>query len=369
MSEGLGIQGALDETTVPDLMRSLLTSSETAMMSLESGERHDTIFFEDGDIVYAASSDPDLSLAAVLLRGGELSLQQFRKASEEMSPSKSMSVVLTELEFMNRDELMFAQQRRTTMIVKDAVAFRNGRYSIDFVTEMPPEIIRNRADTLRLVLDAVEGIEMWSLIDRGVQRIRGRLTQADRADMKLFTLDVTEKESHIYSMLVEPLTVDELCQRSYMSNFETCRTVWALFTGGLITESAAGALSEKRRLNEEEFELEALVEKYNSIYQVLFQIVFREIGDYTWDFVDRVVRHLAPDRMPFVSGISMTNEARVDFDQLYNNLVASGLENRRETANDVLNQLLYGWIVETRQEFGSRLQGEIDRVVAPLLKT
>jgi len=43
MSEELSIQGTLAETTVPDLFRSLIRSSETAIVSLEGLGRTDVI--------------------------------------------------------------------------------------------------------------------------------------------------------------------------------------------------------------------------------------------------------------------------------------------------------------------------------------
>ena len=43
--DGLSIQGTLAETTVPDLFRSLLRSSETGIVSLEAIGRNDVIYF------------------------------------------------------------------------------------------------------------------------------------------------------------------------------------------------------------------------------------------------------------------------------------------------------------------------------------
>lgn len=186
--------------------------------------------------------------------------------------------------------------------------------------------------------------------------------------MVIFETDITEEESHIYALVAEPLSLETLCERSYLSNFETCRTALALYTVGLLSAAKAGDLRTQRAVTHDELELESLVESYNAVFQSLFRVVEGEIGDYVFDFTDRIIRHVAPDRLPFLSGISFTNEARVDYDQLSINLFASGLEDRRSVANDVLNQLLYGWIVETRQEFGKRLRDQIDELVAPIIE-
>src|SRR6266550_1055321 len=70
MSEDdLSIQGTLAETTVPDLFRSLVRSGETAVVSLDAIGCNDVIYFQEGRIIYASSTDPDMSLGEVLLRG------------------------------------------------------------------------------------------------------------------------------------------------------------------------------------------------------------------------------------------------------------------------------------------------------------
>lgn len=368
MSENLNIGGGLDETTVPDLFRSLIRSRETAILSLEAPERLDTIFFDRGKIVSAGSSDPDLSLAAVLLRRGELSLEEFEEASERLAINRQMSSILCELGFLTPDELSFSEERKIANIVRDAILFRTGRYSIDFVPEVPAEITSQRVESERLVMNGVEAVESWSLINRGIGRLQGALRQATGADTRIFSLDVTEEEMHLYSTLGEPQTLRTLCERSYLSNFETCRTLWALWAVNLIEEGEAAEISQQQFDTEEELELAATVERYNTVFMTLFETIREEIGDHIWDFTDRVVRHLSPDRLPYLSGISLTNESRVDFDQLLNNLIASELDDRVGIAHEVLNQLLYGWIVETRQEFGARLQQRIDEIVAPLIE-
>ncbi|MDX1584137.1 MAG: DUF4388 domain-containing protein [Thermoanaerobaculia bacterium] len=369
MNESLNIRGALEETTVPDLFRSLIRSHETAILTLEAESRHDMVFFEEGEIVAAGSSDPDLSVAAVLFQSGDLDLRQFNEANERISTDKSMSDILCDLGFLTPDELTYSEEKQVANIVEHAVRFRSGRYSIDFIPEIPSHLTRQRVDTERMILDAVRNVESWSLISRGLARFdRVALRQAEGADARIFSLEVTEEEMHLYSSLTEPQTLEGLCERSYLSNFETCRTIWALWGINLIEAAEKGELIQQRAETEEELELEAIVERYNAVFMSLFATVHEEIGDHVWDFIDRVVRHMSPDRLPYLSGISFTNEARVDFDQLLNNLIASGLDDRMSVANDVLNQLLYGWIVETRQEFGARLQTRVDEIVAPLLE-
>src|SRR5205809_5908232 len=84
MSDELSIQGTLAETTVPDLFRSLVRSSETGIVSLDAVGRNDVIYFQEGRIIAAMSSDPDTGLAEILLRAGDINLQQYNNAMERV---------------------------------------------------------------------------------------------------------------------------------------------------------------------------------------------------------------------------------------------------------------------------------------------
>lgn len=358
--ENLSIQGALEETTVPDLFRTLVRSGETGIVSLESEGRNDTIYFQEGHIVYAASSDPDMGLAETLLRSGELNLQQYEHAMERLVVSRRIGSLLCELGYLKPDELTRAIERQASAIILNAMEYRSGNYTVEFTTEFATEIVTLPLATERLILDGVRHIEHWSLIWRGLARHDRMLEQVPGADMRAYNLELGDDENLILSLLTEPQTVEQICSRSYLTNFVTCRTLWGLLAVNMVQDAAGEEeMFEKRAAVESEYELEAQVEKYNRLFQTIFGKVFQRIGDHTYDFMDRVLLHVAPGTMPYLSGMNLVNEARIDFDQLYNNLIASGSQDHATVVQSVLDELLYGWILEIKAEFGAEAEAEV----------
>src|ERR1700692_1931538 len=112
MSDGLRIQGTLAETTVPDLFRSLLRSAETGVVSLEAIGRNDVIYFNEGKIIFATSSDPDMGLGEILLRGGEITLHQYNHAMDRLVVARRIGALLCELGYLQPEELMRALERQ-----------------------------------------------------------------------------------------------------------------------------------------------------------------------------------------------------------------------------------------------------------------
>jgi hypothetical protein len=362
MPEGLSIQGTLDETTVPDLFRSLLRSGETGIVLLEAVGRNDAIYFHEGKIIFAASSDPDMALAEVLLRDGDLSLHQYQQAMERLVLARGIGSLLCELGYLQPDALLHAVERQASSVVLNALAHRSGNYTIEFTDDFPEEIIALPLSTERLILDGIKRIEFWSLITRGLARMDRLFHHVPDAAMRSDSMELNDEESHVLSLFSEPGTIEEICSRSYLSNFVTCRTVWALLSVNLIAEAESSSVTEQRAAAETEYELEALVERHNRMYEAIFTLIFQRIGDHIYDFMDRVIVHLSPATLPYLAGVSLVNNARIDFDHLLNNVIAAGAGDYPAVIRKVLDELLRGWIKEIRSEFGPEMEAEAMKV-------
>lgn len=364
-SDDLSIQGTLAETTVPDLFRSIVRSNETAVVSLEAIGRNDTIYFHEGRIIYASSSDHDMGLAETLLRSGELSIQQYDTAMERVVVSRRIGALLCEMGYLKPDELSRAAERQASAIVLNAMAYRTGSYTIEFTSDFPDEIITLPLVTERLILDGVRRIDYWSLITRGIGRLERVLETVPDVDTRTFQLELSDDEAYVLSLVADPQSIERICARSYLTDFETCRTIWGLLAVNLIQDAEVAAVDVKRAAEESEYEMEGLVERYNTAFQKIFALVFQRIGDHVYDFMDRVVLHLSPETLPYLSGMNFVNEGRIDFDQLLNNLYASGSSDHAAVVHAVLNELLTGWLYEVR-EFGPPLETDVAKVAATL---
>lgn len=362
MSEELTIQGSLSETTVPDLFRTVIRSRETAVVSIASESRQDSYYFLEGRLAYASSSSRDLGLADVLLTAGEISLAQYEAAVARAGVSRRIEDVLVETGAVGREDLPRALELQINRIVNDAISLGAGEYSIEFISEFPAELSAVSIDSDKLVLAAIGAVDRWSLVERGIGTLERVVRQVAGADAKVFALELSEGESHVFGLLSEPLSIAAACERSYLPNFVVCRTIWALLVAGMVDdvrESTDESGWERREHIATEYELEGEVERYNTVFQDLFATVFQRIGDYAYDFVDRVVTRVSAQNLRYLSGMSMVNEGRIDIDQLLTNLGPASAHDKRQIVQDVMNELFYGWVLEIRTEFGDHFDAVI----------
>lgn len=362
MSEELTIQGSLSETTVPDLFRTVIRSRETAVVSIACESRQDSYYFLDGRLSFASSSSRDLGLADVLLTAGEISLSQYELANSKAGVARRIDEVLVETGAVAREDLPRAFELQITRIVNDAISLGSGEYTIEFISAFPSELPVVALESDKLVLAAIGAVDRWSIVERGIGSVERMIRQVPGADARVFALELSEGESHVFGLLSEPLSVATACERSYLPNFVVCRTIWALLVAGMVDdvrEVTDDAGSERRELIATEYELEGEVERYNTIFQNFFGAVFQRIGDYAYDFVDRVVTRVSPQNAQYLAGMSLVNEGRLDVDQLLTNLGPVNAHDKRQIVQDLMNEMLFGWVLELRTEFGDSFDAAI----------
>ncbi|MBI2213325.1 MAG: DUF4388 domain-containing protein [Acidobacteria bacterium] len=362
MSEELTIQGSLSETTVPDLFRTVIRSRETAAVSIASESRQDSYYFLEGRLAYASSSSRDLGLADVLLTAGEISIAQYETAIGRAGVSRRIADVLVETGALGIEDLPRAYELQITRIVNDAISLGDGDYTIEFISDFPSELTVVALESDKLILSAIGAVDRWSLVERGISSLERVVRQAEGADARAFALELSEGENQVFGLLSEPMTISAACERSYLPNFIVCRTIWALLVAGLVDdvrESTDESGWERRELIATEYELEGEVERYNTVFQSFFATVFQRIGDYAYDFVDRVVTRVSATNLKYLAGMSMVNEGRIDVDQLLTNLGPTSAHEKRQIVQDMMNEMFYGWVLELRTEFGDQFDAVI----------
>ncbi|HEU0092373.1 MAG TPA: DUF4388 domain-containing protein, partial [Vicinamibacteria bacterium] len=68
--DDLVIRGEIETTSVPELLRSILNSGETGVLTIRNGEAVKSIFILRGRVAYASSNNPDERMGEVLLMRG-----------------------------------------------------------------------------------------------------------------------------------------------------------------------------------------------------------------------------------------------------------------------------------------------------------
>ncbi len=107
------IRGTLQTTSLPDLIRWLSETKQTGTLVFQIGPIRKKLFFRDGELISAASSDPREFLGQFLLRKGWIAEGQLIKALEEqMQSGRMLGLILVEKGWLTEQQLKEALREK-----------------------------------------------------------------------------------------------------------------------------------------------------------------------------------------------------------------------------------------------------------------
>ena len=226
-------EGRLDEQDLPDLIQELSRERWTGTLRLERDEHRIGIVAEDGQLVFASTSNPDYRLGPRLLRRGVITLRQMEDAGRAVSPGKRFGSVLVEKGMLESKELVRGVVDQTRDIILLAFQWNTGRYRLE-PGAPAGEAITLDISTPELILEGISQIEAWSRVERGCGGLETRyaVVPGSEALFNQLTLDVDQ--AALARAAKKGREVEALCAESVLNHFEVCRTLWAFRVIGLV---------------------------------------------------------------------------------------------------------------------------------------
>ena len=230
-------EGRLDEQDLPDLVQELSRERWTGTLRLQQDEHRIGIVAEDGQLVFASSSNPDYRLGPRLLRRGAITLRQMEDAGRAVSPGKRFGTVLVEQGMLDSKELVRGVVDQTRDIILLAFQWSAGSYRLE---PGPPagEAITLDISTPELILEGISQIEAWSRVERGCGGLGARYAAVPGSEALFNQLTLDVDQAALARAAKKGREVEALCAESVLNHFEVCRALWAFRVIGLVKRLA-----------------------------------------------------------------------------------------------------------------------------------
>ena len=226
-------EGRLDEQDLPDLVQELSRERWTGTLRLQQDEHRIGIVAEEGQLVFASSSNPDYRLGPRLLRRGVITLRQMEDAGRAVSPGKRFGTVLVEQGMLDSKELVRGVVDQTRDIILLAFQWSAGSYRLE---PGPPagEAITLDISTPELIFEGISRIEAWSRVERGCGGLGARYAAVPGSEALFNQLTLDVDQAALARAAKKGREVEALCAESVLNHFEVCRALWAFRVIGLV---------------------------------------------------------------------------------------------------------------------------------------
>jgi len=234
MTPGL-LSGQLEGMSIPDLMWALCRRSVDGVLRVQRDGVRKTVYFERGNIVFAASSDPDDRLGELLLREGLIRLDHLEEALGRLGCGKRLGTLLVEAGHLTPDHLVRGVLSQVREIVLDLFVWEHGEYGFEPGPLPTREVITLDMRTAELLLQGIRRIRSFTRIRRSVGPARTVYQLRPNGRELLEGLSLTSGEEQLVARLADDAgPIESLCREVFLSNFEVYQALWALRVIGAV---------------------------------------------------------------------------------------------------------------------------------------
>jgi len=364
--DDLAIRGEIDTSSVPELVRSLLGSAETGVLTFRSGDVTKSLYIHNGQIVYAASTNADERLGESLLVRGKITARQYIEASKLIQPGRRLGAILVELNALEPDELIPAVEHHVREILLELFTWTRGSYEFVIKELDSNSLVTLTLSTENVILEGIRLCRSWGQVFRGIGSLEAIPVPTGNTDT-VYKLDLGPEEQEILAQVNGRASIEQICQVSYLSHFETCRILWALQILGVIRWGLAGeadTAGEVAREIQKELDLEEIVEKFNQMFGRIYTFLRGRLGENVDEFMDAALEQVSRQYGTLFAGIDLKDYGRADYDQMLANVADLPADQRKRLMVAGLNELVFVIQLAVR----TRFRGQEESVISGIIK-
>ncbi|UCG77786.1 MAG: DnaJ domain-containing protein [Nitrospirota bacterium] len=231
------IKGSCQEFRLPDILLGLQRSMKTGTLVVTSGSRVTKIFIKGGDMVFARSNREDDRFGEVLLKEGQISLEQYFEASELLkSTGNRLGAVLIKLGYLDATDLTKAVRHQVMEIIVSILISDCGYFEFEEGPLTANEAITLNLSAANLIYHSIKRINNFQYILQDFPSLDTVLCLSEDP-MDLFqdlALDDTGKE--ILSRIDGETPIRDILTPELMNDFETIKSIYAFLSARIIVE-------------------------------------------------------------------------------------------------------------------------------------
>jgi hypothetical protein len=235
MGDEFVYRGNLAETPLPEMLATIHRYGVPGEMEFATGGDTRRVFFLDGDVIFATSSDRSESLGDFLLTKGKISQGQYNVsvAMLKRSRGKRHGTILVEMGFLKDEELGMAVREQVMTILwqlfnltESTVTFKVGKFRSD-------EDIQIKIPTPRVILSGCKRISDAKAV---TSRLGGKHTVFHKRECPehLASLTFEAGEQQLLELVNGKRTLLELCAEGPHKPGLNARALYAFVVLGLV---------------------------------------------------------------------------------------------------------------------------------------
>lgn len=343
------LKGDLETINLPDVLQLLEGARKTGALSIRRHLEEKRLYFKQGTLVFASSTDDREKLGSVLL---SLNLVKGDKLEEarrvQGKTGQRLGIVLLEMGLITRDELVTALKEQVQRIITALFEWWGGQFEFLEGSEPFPDEILVGFKLGGILMEAAKTVDEWSRVYSVMPNVDAVVELEGSKVPEEVT--ITKEEWTVLSLVDGCRTITEITEVSPFTDIETCKILAGFVERGLAKCRVAAAYPEdKRSRRTDDGPVNVLLTLYNELFTQVAAFVrenagesaVRNLNEMMFDNFNQAERYLRDCWMPLRGGIDCT--------RVSSNLRAEDPEDREKRLQSSLFRLFQIQLAYTGQ--------------------
>ncbi len=274
----MDIEGVITPTNFGDVLYFIFSQKETGVLYLKDYNILKTVYFRNGNVVFALSNQNDDRLGEVLLKEGLITIDQYHQSSKMISKAKKQGTILVEMGAIKGEDLINAVRFQVKQNIISLFKWKTGKYVFQIKPHLDDEnLIDFQIYVPNLILEGMRRFHSWSRIDSVLFQYPMKIRRSFNFGRIIKDIDLTQKEYQVIQKLEEPAEIMEFSNSfDDISSFEVCNILWRLITIRLLDKINIS----KKADNYKDLYPYAykFIEKYNEFFILTYDLLGKEFG-------------------------------------------------------------------------------------------
>lgn len=328
------------------------------------------IYFREGNIVYATSSNTEEELLGnLLLRLGKLSQVELEEVLKvNRSTGRKIGATIVEKGLLKKEELIDCLKLQIEEIVYNLFSWKEGDFTFQEGKEPEEEQITTDLNTINVIMEGTRKIDEMVEMQKILPKDDVALSVNPNPKIKSDSLHLSFEELKILLMVDGEKTYVDLLEQSPLGEFNTSRALLKLINRGIVTQGEKRQ-TQKEKIREESILFEILTKVFSTSYLIIDKILLQKLGRFQEKIWERVL-HQKKSVFPILNLITK-NGSLLQSKELASNLNRIPEQVRFHQIVQGLQGLLLGYLNQAHNYLGEDIIRqtimEIKKGTAPYL--
>jgi tetratricopeptide (TPR) repeat protein len=229
----MAIKGSLKEASLPDVIQLLFLGRRTGCLALADRHNFGTVYFEEGNIVYAAIVNRRDRLGDILLRSGRITPEQLQQAiaRQEGDREHKLGEILLGLGALSREELERYMRHQIEEAVYYLFTWTSGTFNFEAGVQPEQEDFLVRINPEYLLLECARRVDEWSLIEKKIPSL-DLIFSVDPSHIGESAPTLSAEQQQLLPLLDGTRDVQAVIEESGLVEFEVGKALFGLITAG-----------------------------------------------------------------------------------------------------------------------------------------